>query len=105
MIALNASDYTNDIALEIVEGLGHSGSAVRLPAIKKINTQRPHIAFNVTTVSRGDVKIKVRTIIPKHPVNGGDIRYAMTIDNQKPRIISTAAELFYRGIYSLLVNR
>lgn len=90
MIALNASDYTNGVKLETIEGLGHSGSTVRLPPVKKVDTRNLHAAFKVTTVSHGPVQIKVGTI-PKHAINGGEIRYAIAIDNQKPQIISTSA--------------
>lgn len=91
MIALNACDFVNDIQLETIESLGHSGNAVCLPVAKKINSKQPHLAYNIKTVSTGAVKIKVGTI-PMHPVHGmTQMRYAIVIDNQKPLIVSTAA--------------
>jgi len=92
MIALNADKYINNIQLETIEGLGHSGNAVRLPVAKKIGTKQPHLEYKVKTVSKGDAKIKIGTI-PMHSVHGKtEMRYAVVIDNQKPRIVSTAAE-------------
>jgi hypothetical protein len=92
MIALNASDYVNDLSLEIIENLGHSGKAVRLPMAKKIHTKQPHLEYKVKTVSSGDVNIKVG-IIPQHPVHGKtELRYAVVIDKQKPIIVSNAVE-------------
>jgi lysophospholipase L1-like esterase len=91
MIALNACNFVNKIQTEIIEGLGHSGKTVRLPAAKKIDTSRPHLEYRVTTTSKGDVKIKTGTI-PMHPVHGNtEMRYAIVIDRQEPVIVSTAA--------------
>ena len=92
MIALNASDYSNDIQLETIESLGHSRKVVRLPATKKVNPKQPHLAYKVKTSSKGNVKIKIGTI-PMHPVHGkSEMRYALVINNQKPVIVSTAAD-------------
>jgi hypothetical protein len=90
MIALNGFHYTNNIQIEHIEGLGHSGNAVRLPAIKKISEKATHLSYKIITKSSGNMQIKVGTI-PKHPVNKSDIRYAIVIDNQKPQIVSSAA--------------
>jgi hypothetical protein len=91
MIALNACNFVNNIQLETIEGLGHSGKTVRLPAAGKIDTKQPHLEYKVTTSSKGNVKIKVGTI-PMHPVHGNtEMRYAIVIDKQKPIIVSTAA--------------
>lgn len=92
MIALNASDYVNVIELEIIESLGHSGKAVRLPKAVKIHPKQPHLEYSVKAVSKGPVKIKIGTI-PMHPVHGNtEVRYAIVIDKQKPLIVSTASE-------------
>lgn len=91
MIAINACNYTNNIQLETIEGLGHSGKAVRLPAAKKIDAKQPHLAYKMKTTSKGDVKIKIGTI-PMHPVHGNtEMRYAVVIGKQEPIIVSTAA--------------
>jgi hypothetical protein len=77
--------------LETIEGLGHSGKTVRLPATKKIDTEQPHLEYKITTTSKGNVKIKAG-IIPTHPVHGNtEMRYAIVIDRQEPVIVSTAA--------------
>ena len=91
MIALNAADYTNNIALETIESLGHSGNAVRLPVAKKINAKQPHLEYKVTTSSNGIAKIKLGTI-PMHPANGKAMRCAIVIDKQKPVEVTINAE-------------
>jgi hypothetical protein len=91
MIALNAYDYINNIQLETIDGLGHSSNAVCLPIAKQINAKQPHLEYNVKTVSKGKVKIKVG-IIPQHSVHGKtNRRYAIVIDRQKPLIVETHA--------------
>lgn len=91
MIALNAAGYINPIRLEIIESLGHSGKAVRLPVAKKADPKQPHLAYKVTTVSRGDVRVKVG-VVPQHSVHGETKRrYAVVIDKQKPLVVETHA--------------
>lgn len=92
MVALNACDFINNLQTEVIEGLGHSGKAVRLQVAKKMNVKQPHLKYKVFTTSKGSVKIKVGTI-PMHPVHGNSkMRYAIVIDNQKPIVVSTSAE-------------
>lgn len=92
MIALNASDYKNNISFETIESLGHSNKVVRLPKAKKIDPKQPHLEYKVTTTSAGSAKIKVG-IIPQHSAHGNtQMRYAVIIDKQKPVIISTRAD-------------
>lgn len=91
MIALNAADYVNNIQLEMIESLGHSGKVVRLPVADKVNPKQPHLEYKVKTISKGDARIKIGTI-PMHPVHGkSEMRYAVVIDKQPPVIVSTAA--------------
>lgn len=90
MIALNACMYTNNIQVEHIEGLGHSGMAVRLPAATHISPRQPHLEYRIKTISQGDANIKIG-LIPQHPVHGETARrYAIVIDKQKPLIVSTA---------------
>ncbi|MDH6342762.1 hypothetical protein M2480_002465 [Parabacteroides sp. PFB2-12] len=92
MIALRACDFVNDIQLETIESLGHSGKSVRLPRAKKIHVKQPHLEYKVNTINSGDVKIKIGRI-PMHPVHGNtEMRFAVVIDKQKPLIISSNAE-------------
>ena len=92
MVALNACDFINNLQTEVIEGLGHSGKAVRLQVAKKMNVKQPHLKYKVFTTSKGSVKIKVGTI-PMHPVHGNSkMRYAIVIHNQKPIVVSTSAE-------------
>lgn len=91
MVALNANNYVNNLQTEVIEGLGHSGKAVRLPLAKKMGEKQPHLEYKVTTTSKGNVKIKIGTI-PMHPVHGrSEMRYAIVIDKQNPIIVSTAS--------------
>ena len=91
MVALNACDYTNDAAFECVEGLGHSGMAVRLSAAKKINVRQPHLEYEIYTESCGMAKVKIGTV-PFHPADGrSSMRYALVIDDRNPVIVDTSA--------------
>lgn len=91
MVALNAADYTNAFRTEIIESLGHSGSAVRLPPAGAVSPEHPHLEYKVSTVSSGRVQVKVG-VVPGHPLGGGDVRYAVAIDRQKPIVVSTRAD-------------
>lgn len=91
MIALDACRYVNDIKLETIECLGHSGKVVRLPVARKVNPKQPHLEYKVTTQSTGKVKLKVG-VIPQHAVHGNtERRYALVIDKQKPIVVATQA--------------
>ena len=91
MIAINASDFSNSQELETIESLGSGGRTVRLPENQKMNLRSPYLEYKINTFSHGNVRIKVG-VIPRHPVNGGEIRYALVIDNQKPQVVSTKTE-------------
>jgi len=81
MIALNAADYnTSSGNTQVIQGLGHSAKAVSLP-------KNGEMTYDIYTTSIGEVALKV-ALIPGHPVNGGDIRYAVSIDDEKPQIVS-----------------
>ena len=91
MIALNASQHTNRANFEMIDGLGHSGNAVRLPQANKLNNSSPFLEFRITTTSIGAAKIKLGTI-PWHPANGDELRCAIVVDKQKPQYIVINAE-------------
>jgi hypothetical protein len=81
MIALNAADYnTSSGNTQVIQGLGHSAKAVSLP-------KNSEMTYDIYTTSTGEVSLKV-ALIPGHPVNGGDIRYAVSIDDEKPQVVS-----------------
>lgn len=92
MIALNASDYTNNIQAETIEGLGHSGKSIKLPAVKKIDSKSTHLEYMIYTESAGTMKIKTATVFryPASPKN--DLRYAIVVDKQTPQIVSVKSE-------------
>lgn len=90
MIAFRAADYANKFSTETIEGLGHSDMTVRLPKAKKISTRMPHLEYQVYTSTSGVAQFKIGTL-PLHPVNGGELRCAVVIDNQVPQIVSLKA--------------
>ncbi|MFV0483292.1 MAG: glycosyl hydrolase 115 family protein [Bacteroidales bacterium] len=92
MIALNACDYVNNVSLETIECLGHSGKTVRLPVAEKIEKKQIHLEYKIKTESKGKVKIKVG-VIPMHSLTGStEMRYAVVIDNQEPIVVATEAQ-------------
>lgn len=80
MIAWNASDCNGTSNGQIVEGLGHSQSAVLLPKSKTLT-------YEVYTLSSGMAVLRTG-LIPGHAVNGGKLRYSVSVDKQPPQIIS-----------------
>lgn len=80
MVAWNASDYNGKSQGQVVEGLGHSRSAVLLPKGKTLT-------YEVYTVSSGTAMLRIG-LLPGHAVNGGSLRYSVSVDGQPPRIVS-----------------
>lgn len=92
MVALNASEYARSVSTEIIEGLGYSGSAVKLPSTQKITSSSPYLEYDIITHSVGQARIKIGTIF-RHPANpASDLRYAVAIDNQPMQIISVKSD-------------
>ncbi len=92
MIALNASDYTNTAKMETIEGLGHSGNAVKLPAVEKITSKASHLEYTLFTDSTGEMKIKTGTIFRYPAIPENDLRYAVVVDKQNPQIVSVKSD-------------
>ncbi len=94
MVALQGSDYTyapfNPV--EAIEGLGHSGSAVILPAAGAIDANAPCLEYTFTTESAGEAIFKVGTLFQHPAIATNDLRYAVVIDNQAPQIVSVKAD-------------
>ncbi|WP_134089162.1 glycosyl hydrolase 115 family protein [Olivibacter sp. XZL3] len=90
-IAFSASNYSNNEKFEIIEGLGHSGKAVILPAVKKITASATALEYNFYTQSSGKAKLKVGTVFRYPAVPANELRYAVVIDGQQPKIISVKA--------------
>lgn len=63
-----------------VEGLGYSREAVVLPV-------GATITYRVETPHIGNVSLWV-SLLPTHAVNGGDLRYEVTVDNETPVVVS-----------------
>lgn len=88
MVILDAAEYkSNGINKPItIQGLGYSAGAQLLKPGKE-NT----IKYKIYTASSGNAIIRT-CLIPNHPTEGGDIRYAISIDNEEPRIVSFKTE-------------
>ncbi len=81
MIAWNASDYKSaSKGTQVIEGLGHSAKAVSLP-------KNGELIYEVYTTTPGEVALRV-ALIPNHPINGGSIRYAVSVDNERPQVVA-----------------
>ncbi len=81
MIAWNAADYKSaSKGTQVIEGLGHSAKAVSLP-------KNGELIYEVYTTTPGEAALRV-ALIPNHPVNGGSIRYAVSVDNEKPQVVA-----------------
>ena len=81
MIAWNAADYKSAAkGTQVIEGLGHSAKAVSLP-------KSGELTYEVYTTTPGEAALRV-ALIPNHPVNGGSIRYAVSVDNEKPQVVA-----------------
>lgn len=110
IIALDAAEYTDRSAgFGVVEGLGHSCRAVRLPAAGSDLSGRnaesekdtrpegsppldgPHLEYRLYTATTGPAELKIGTI-PFHPVSGGQLRYAVTVDGGEPEVVSVRAD-------------
>jgi len=88
LVAMNAAEYSSAKGTTLVEGLGHSGKAVNLlPAIKGYNAKAPVLTYDVMTTSVGEAEVRVY-VLPVRPMNGGDVRVAVSIDNGTPQELS-----------------
>lgn len=88
MVILNTADYErkDNSQAELIEGLGNSTQAILLS-----KGQENAVTYKIMTTSQGDVIIRT-CLLPNHPVNGDDIRYAISIDNEEPQIVSFKTE-------------
>ncbi|MGE4569302.1 MAG: glycosyl hydrolase 115 family protein [Bacteroidales bacterium] len=94
MIALRGSDYTHASfqPVETLEGLGHSGSVVILPISKIISENGPFVEYSFTTESAGEALIKIGTLFQYPAISTNQLRYAVVLDNQPPRIVSVKTD-------------
>lgn len=63
-----------------VEGLGYSRRAIVLPAGKTLT-------YRFDCQREGEVAVWV-SLLPTHPVNGGDLRYEISVDDDTPQVVS-----------------
>lgn len=88
VIASDCNNYSDFISSKGVQGkprlismLGHSMKAVSLP---KGST----LSYNFTSEREGAALLRI-ALIPTHPSDNGDIRYAVSIDGGQETIVST----------------
>ncbi|SHE44760.1 glycosyl hydrolase 115 family protein [Dysgonomonas macrotermitis] len=87
MIAMNAVDYSlSPKQARPIQGLGHSLNAMVIPVGEKY-----FVEYTIYTTSMGEAVIRT-ALIPNHPIEGKDLRYAIAVDNEKPQIVSLATE-------------
>ena len=89
LVIINTANYEKkDIENypQQIQGLGYSRKALQLN-IGKENA----ITYKIHTYSTGDAVIRT-CMIPNHPVNGNDIRYVISVDDEEPQIISFKTE-------------
>lgn len=76
-VAMNACDFESATeGTEVVEMLGHSMKAVRLP-------KGGELSYSFSTDKRGKAVLKT-ALIPTQPNDGGDLRFSVSIDGSKP---------------------
>lgn len=63
-----------------IEGLGYSRQAIVLSKGKSLS-------YQFVTPREGDVAVWV-SLLPTHPVNGGDLRYEISVDGDTPQVVS-----------------
>lgn len=80
-IARNANDYQRaSDGAHVVQMLGHSMNAVSIP-------KGGSLTYEFTCQSEGDA-VLYTGMIPTQPTDKGDIRYSVSIDGQRPVVIS-----------------
>ncbi len=80
-IACNASDYdAASKGCQHIDMLGHSMSAVAIP-------KGGEMVYHFTTVKEGPA-VLYTAMIPTQPLDKGDLRYSVQIDDEKPVVIS-----------------
>lgn len=85
MIAWNASDCKNMGEAYSIQALGHSMNAVVIP-------KGEELIYNVFTNSIGEVELRI-ALIPGHPVNGGSLRYQVSLDDEKEQIVEYSTKI------------
>lgn len=88
MVIIDVADFDNKAKIkpEVIQGLGNSTQAVYLG-----KGQDNALTYKVFTTSEGDAVIST-CLLPNHPVNGNDIRYAISVDDEQPQVISFKTE-------------
>lgn len=79
-IVKNAYDYTTATeGTTVIDMLGHSMRAVALPKGGSVSYR--------FFADRGDAVLRT-ALIPTHPLDGGDLRYAVSVDGGEPIVYS-----------------
>lgn len=92
LVALNAADYTGACGATPIPGYGHSGRAMALQAASNgLETNAPRLTYDVLTMSTGNAEVRLY-VLPTRPMNGGDLRIAVSIDGGEPQVRSFKTE-------------
>lgn len=75
-------DRADDKEITVIDNIGHSGRGVMLAEGKK---NRLRYEFQSFTTGEAIVRL---ALIPQHPANDNKLRYSISIDGQKPQIIT-----------------
>ncbi|MCC8088503.1 MAG: glycosyl hydrolase 115 family protein [Rikenellaceae bacterium] len=87
MVALNASGFTRVSGETVISGYGHSSGAVLLAPTVNFTDSEPYLEYDIYVTSAGNAKIRTY-VLPMHPVNGGDVRIALSVDGSEPQVKS-----------------
>lgn len=82
MVVINANTFISGGASHSIQGLGYTMNAVQ---VEQGSQNALHYSF--VTSSVGKARISVR-MLPMHPINSTDIRYAISVNGDIPKEIS-----------------
>ena len=93
LILVNTAEFENQIKKTptIFQGLGHSTRSVELN-----QGAENAVIYSILTTSSGQAEITLR-LLPVHPIEGDQIRYAVAVNDEKPQIVSFESDFINRS--------
>ena len=82
LVVLDVEKYEPGGSAVALEGLGYGGNALELGIGSESAVQ---YKFHTTSAGNADIRVHM---LPNHPVNSEDIRYAISVDGGKPTPVS-----------------
>lgn len=106
IIAFNAADHNGNGAIgsSIVQGLGHSQKGVALRRSKADKSSKSYLEYDIYLHNDGEVIIG-GCFVPSHPVVGGELRYAISVDDTAFQMASVSTEPFESEQWKINVLR